>query len=298
MIRWLKPGVAAVLLGGMLSMCAGQKSRGPELTDLAPQAIAGWTVGEPDRLMEGDAIFDYIDGAGEIYKAYGYQRLFARTYTRDGSPRILADLFDMGEGRGAYGIFTHNLEGEAAGIGQGSLYEGGLLSFWKGRYFVSLFTEEESEAARRAVLRLGEDIADAIVETAPTPAIVARLPRRGLEQARIRYFFNHLILNGYFFLADDNILNLGPECEAALGSYGGDLEGTRLLLVEYPEAARAQAAERNFRSAYLPEAESKEGVRTETGLWTAVRRSRLRLAIVFEAPGPEAARALLDAGVE
>jgi len=279
-------------------MCAGQKHRDVELADLAPDEVAGWTADEPGRLMEGDAIFDYIDGAGEIYRAYGYQRLYARTYTREGSPRILVDIFDMGEGRGAYGVFTHNLEGEAAGIGQGSLYESGLLSFWKGRYFVSLFTEEENEASRKALLELGRDIAAAIDETAPPPDIVARLPQKDLEPERVRYFFNHLILNTYFFLADDNILHLGPECEAVMGSYRGDLEGTRLLLVEYPDEARAQAAESSFRSVYLPDADSNAGVRTETGLWTAVRRRGPLLGIAFDAPGPEAARALLTAGVE
>ncbi|MFC1868442.1 DUF6599 family protein, partial [Thermodesulfobacteriota bacterium] len=60
----------------------------------------------------------------------------------------------MGSSKDAFGVFTHDQDGDALDMGQGGLYNYGWLRFWKGRFFISIFAEKESPEAEKAVKNL------------------------------------------------------------------------------------------------------------------------------------------------
>lgn len=267
----------------------------PNTDDLAafvPKEFQGWAV-EEDQSFDPETIFGYIDGAGEVYRSYNFRRLFARRMSRAGRPALIADLFDMGTSADAFGVFSHDLEGEEARIGQGSTYQGGLLSFWKDRYFVSVYAEEETEETRVAVFGLAGKVADAIPGAGAMPELVAALPGEKLDPRSVRYFHNHLVLNIHFFISRENILRLDQKTEAVLGLYGEKGSLGRLLIVRYPDADLAREALSSFLRAYLPEGTGGRAVRTENGRWTAARLLWNRVAIIFDAPSESAAGTLL-----
>lgn len=269
-----------------------------DLGALLPKEISGWEAKEQDVLYDPETIFDYIDGAGEIYRAYNFQRLLARHYTKEEHPRIIADLFDMGSSTNAYGVFTHDLEGEDVGIGQDSTYKGGLLSFWKGRFFVSLYAEKETEEAKRALLLLGEKVASAIKQEGKPPALVALFPLENLKDKGIHFFYNHLILNYHFFIADENILLLGQETEAALANYAEENEVFYVLLIRYPGEESARDAYESFTKTYMPEAGNSDILQTENGKWAAVRLKEDLLVIVFDGLSKFHAKSMIEKVLE
>lgn len=254
-------------------------------------ATAGPWLSEADQVFDAATIFGYIDGAGEVYRSYNMKRLVARRFHKDGKPDIVVDAFDMGTAGDAFGVFTHDLDGEDAGIGQGSTYKAGLLSFWKDRYFLSVYAEEETAETKALVLDLGRAIARAIPGEGTKPALLGLLPPDGLEAGRVRYFHNHSVLNYHFFVADTDILELGGTAEAALAEYGR----SRLLVAAYADAGAARRAEASFAGTYMPDAGGESAVKTENGLWTALRVRGRFLAVVFDDATEERARARLDA---
>jgi hypothetical protein len=221
--------------GGFFCMTNTKNENYMDLSLLIPEEVNGWKAREEDKVYDEETIFDYIDGAGEVYNAYQFKKLRARHFSRPESPNILVDLFDMGSSRNAYGVFTHDLEGERVGIGQDSTYKGGLLCFWKDRFFVSLYAERETEESKEAVMKLGQEIAARIPNEGFIPKIVSLLPGEELDKSRVRYFFNPLILNYHFYVSDGNLLALNPETEAVLGLYEEEESVYRLLLVLYPD---------------------------------------------------------------
>lgn len=268
--------------------------RDVDLDTLLPVEINGWSVSEKDEFFDPETIFDYIDGAGEIYRAYNFKSLLARQFSKEGQPNIIIDLFDMGSAKDAFGIFTHSLEEEDVGIGQGGTYMGGLLSFWKARYFVSLYAEEETPEAKDALFSLANQIASLIKDEGPIPEIVSFLPEEYLQRSKIRYFHNYIILNYHFFVADDNILYLDQETDATLGLYEKDGEKFYLLLVLYPEVQKAKKAYDNFLALYMPDAEKTNVVKTEDGKWTAARLNKGLLSVIFNALSESQALEILD----
>ncbi|MDH4196543.1 MAG: hypothetical protein OEW05_03960 [Candidatus Aminicenantes bacterium] len=260
-----------------------------DLAAFVPASTGAWRAVE-DRSFDPETIFDYIDGSGEVYRSYKFRRLFARRFEAAGQAALIVDLFDMGSAADAFGVFTHDREGEDAGFGQGGTYKGGLLSFWQGPYFVSVYAESETPATRAAVFDLGRRIAAAIKVTGDRPDILAAFPESGLDERTVRYFHTHFILNYHFFVAAENILRLGQDTDAVLATY---VDKARLLVVRYPDAGHAAEALRSFTSAYMPDAARPGYVRTENGAWTAVRQKGRVVTVVFDAATEAAADELL-----
>jgi hypothetical protein len=288
--------IAAVLafLGGLVLMTEPIVPDVQKLTALIPPTVGPY-VSEADQAFDAESIFDYIDGAGEVYRSYNMRLLVARRFHKDGKPDIVVDLFDMGSPDDAFGVFTHDLDGEDAQVGQGSTYKAGLLSFWKGRYFLSVYAEEETAETKGLVLELGLRIAAAIPNRGEKPVLLRFLPPDGLVAGRVRFFHNHSVLNYHFFVADTNILLLDQKTDAVLADYGGKDDRSRLLVVGYADAAAAAAAGGSFVRAYMPEAREKGAVKTENGKWTACRSLGRYVVVVFDMTSERAAAARLDA---
>lgn len=275
-------------------MCNRSKNEKITLGDLLPHEIHGWKAEEKDDVYDTQTIFDYIDGAGEVYRAYNFKLLLARRFAKEGQPDIIADLFEMASSKDAFGVFTHDLEGDDAGIGQGSIYKGGLLSFWKAHIFVSLYSEEETEEAKNALFALGKIVASSIKEEGEMPDIVSFLPQDNLVEKSAHYFHNHLILNYHFYVSDENILLLDQRSEAALGIYKENDERIYLLVVWYPEKDKISKAYDSFANAYMPDAAEPGLVQTEDQKWTAARIKKDFLIVIFNAPSDSAAKEMIE----
>lgn len=282
----------------ILSWAAGMKSttrgRADEsgLGRFLPQEVEGWRAAGKDNAYNRETIFEYIDGAGEVYRSYNFQNLLARRYSKTGQPDIIADFFDMGSAAEAFGVFTHGLEGERLAVGQGAVYTGGLLSFWKDRYFVSLYMESETPETRPTLEALGRAVSGLIPAIGRTPDIISLVPS-SFDAHNARYFHNHLILNYHFFVSTENILRLDDTTEAVLATSGDRAEKAHLLIVKYPAGQAEEKARLTFIKAYLPDAVEPGVGQTENKKWTGVDSRGPYLAVVFDASTPDAVKDIL-----
>ena len=264
------------------------------LHEALPEHIEGWRAEPGDRFFDDETIFDYINGAGEVYRAYNMLKCLSRRYINPHGPPIVLDIFYMGSSEDAFGVFTHDQDGETIQIGQGGLYRHGWLRFWKDRFFVSIYSEEETTAAQRFVKELGKAVTSLIMAQGSKPGILRLLPLEGLQPRSVRYLHNHVVLNYHFYLSNENILNLGPHTDAALAEYQRGEELARLLLVLYTNERESTKAYTRFLMHYLPEADVKgEVVLLENGKWSGATVKGRLLAAIFDAHGRGLAKELL-----
>jgi hypothetical protein len=260
-----------------------------------PAEAAGWTWDEKEMKYNSKSLFDYMDGAAELYLAYGFQRLTVRKFEKSSKPPITLELYEMASSEDAYGLFSFDRQDDAVGIGQGSEFGGGLLRFWKGKYFVSIYVDGEGAEAESAILTMGRATADLIQKMGPEPKLVDFIPGKdfGLIDRSVRYLKSHILLNQRFFIAHQNILNLSRRTEAVLAQYTREKEKTHLLLIRYPSVKEAKDAYQSFMGAYLPDARGKDFLKTEDQKWTMARQRGEVVIVVFGAPTAADAEALL-----
>ena len=263
------------------------------LQESLPKKINGWKASTEDHIYNEKSIFEYINGGAEVYRAYNMKQCFARRYSIEKGPAIVLDIFDMGSPRDAFGVFTHDTDGNAVSVGQEGRYRPGWLSFWKHRYFISIYMEEETKEAEKAVLELGRNVASKITESGNKPKLLLKLPKDGLQAQSIRYLHHPIILNYHYYISDENILNITPQTEAVLATYQRNDHEALLLIVKYPDVKTAKAANRNFYQNYLPDADTTGAARLEDGKWSAALQKDELLVIVLEADTRKEAHKLI-----
>jgi len=258
-----------------------------------PGTIDGWKRSGPPDLYAPEKLSAYIDGGAELYISYNFKGALSLKYKDAAENEIAVDIFDMGSSYDAFGVFAHSREANEAEFGQGSEYAAGLLTFWKDRYYVSILAYPETAAKKEVVFKLGRAIAGAIKNDGALPPILGLLPAENLLPETVHYFHHYIWLNSFYFVSNENVLNIGAATPAALAKYRREGSTFFLLLVRYPDAGRAEAAAVQFRQKVLGGA--ADGMRPLAGgRWTGLRCSGDLIGAVFNAPDAATVRDVLS----
>lgn len=265
-----------------------------------PSEAGGWKWDGKEMRYNSKTLFSYMDGAAELYLAYGFQNLTVRRLERSDQPPITCELYEMASSEDAYGVFSFEHQDEPVGIGQGSEFGGGLLRFWKDKYFVSIYAEGEGADVESGILKMGRAAANSIPAVGPEPKLVGYIPGKdlGLIDKSVRYLKSHVLLNQRFFIAHQNILNLSRKTKVVLAQYLQGKQKTQLLLIRYPNSKEAEDAYQSFMKVYLPDVRGMDRARTEDRKWTFARQRNEFILIVFGAPTEADAEGLLKATQE
>lgn len=289
-----------------------------------PKTIGVWTRPDSPRVINSKNIFEYMDGAGELYLAYRFDRLEVYEYTADDEKSILVELYYMETSDDAFGLLSLDWGGEHVSFSDSpantsyqsltsstrALYGAGLLRIWSDNLYSRVMAFRETPASKQAVLTLGKTIA-ANRKSPPEPELLKILPLDigmgwKLRNDRIGYFRSHLVLNSLYYLSHQNILNLDLSTEAVAAPYdsidGKDRTRVQFLFVRYGDSGQAQQALDHFHKAYLPEhekdfvagsvTESQSFFKIEDG-WLGFKVYGPCIALVFECPDESSARMIM-----
>jgi hypothetical protein len=263
-----------------------------------PDEIQGWKKPDEGVVYSQENLYEYINGGAELYISYQFKHLLSQTYVDKDSIEIRIDLFDMGSSYNAYGIFGHGKEQLDHFVSPDveSEYASGLLTFWKGRYYVSILAYPETEKKKLIVKTLASMIADQINEKSEKPPIVSKLPAEGLDLSSIRYIRHFTWLNSYMFILDKNYLNFDSNTHAVMAKYNFteiEKKPSVLIMIQYQNSNEANAAYQSFLKHVMPEAQSgfKE---LKDSKWAGCKQDDNIIIIVWNAPDKETAEVVLN----
>ena len=289
-----------------------------------PKAVGVWNRPDAPRMINASNIFKYMNGAGELYLAYRFRHVEVFNYTSADQDNILVELYFMEGSDDAFGLLSLDWGGEPFSISgfpavtsdkhftspTRALYGGGLMRLWSENIYARILAERETPASKEAVFALGKAIAK---NTTNPPELVKMLPLEigaawKLRTDRLSFFRSHLVLNSIYYVSHENILDLDLTAEAVIAPYerisdSGGPKRSQFLLAQYENPERARRALNRFHDAYLPE--FKKGITADTAAdspslykledgWLAYKLLGKYIAIVFECPDQESARAILQ----
>jgi hypothetical protein len=237
-----------------------------DLSSLLPTQGNEWSMTD-DHYYNNETLFDYIDGAAELYLSYGFDTVISRTYACAGEMDIVAEVFDMHAARDAFGAFTNMREKNQNEFGQGSQQIEGSLIFWKDHYFISVSTNKTTGKSVAAIRAIAASIDKAIVATGTVPPVLHMLPQEGLVPEGYCYFHHYIWLNSYYFIANYNILDVADSTNAVVAKYGPADKRVYLLLVQYPDEKKASAAFDKFKNDFAPELKPGNAIQLKDKTW-------------------------------
>lgn len=287
--------IPALICGIILSVCSksGEDKSSVTMRQSVPQEILGWKLQDATETYDRETIFDYMNGAGEVYRSYDFQNVIVFRFTKENNPEITVEIFDMGTPEDAYGVFSHARESEETGIGQSYEYRGSLLCFWQANFFVCVLAEKQTPETKEAVFALAGKIDRRLPSSGGRPELAKYLPEKNLIPQSVRYLHIHPSLNYHYFLAEQNILNLNHNTDAVLARY--EPGETYLLAVKYPTDRLAENGYRSFLDNYIPEGRETGIAEIDEGKWVTAKFEQTYIIIVLDASTEEEATGLIEA---
>jgi hypothetical protein len=286
-------------IGIALAAVTAARGESFDMARLLPAEVDGWKASGADRVFTPQTVAAWKDGLGETCLRYAFSGLLVRTYAGPDGASATVEIYDMTEARDAYGLFTNDLEGEAAGVGRESLYQAGRLRFWKGPFFVRLSGPAGNAGIKGTLHNLGRRIASAIPVDPLKPKLVGCLPEDKLNRRSVRYFHKQESLDTAYFLADETVLGLDATTEAVVGQYDVPGGEATVLVCRYPSQDAARRAFRRFSRDYFSlKADPASPMVLEKLAEAGYAASRLEgrsLVLVLESPSEEACRSLVAA---
>jgi hypothetical protein len=241
MRKWLTWIIVAVMM--TLGGCGAPGGKAPAPEDLLPAsgAVAGWERSGEVEIYVPDDLFDYMDGQAELFFVYRFERLAVQEYQRGQEGPIIVEVYQVASPADAYGLFSFYATGQPMDLGTGGAGEPGrLISFWQGRFYGRVFAYGEAE--QESLSALAHQVVAGMPEGGALPELVTRLPQENRVSGSARFFHQKLSLDNLIWLGDENILDLSEQTDAVLAAYAyGDTQA-QLLVVEYADAATAEAA--------------------------------------------------------
>lgn len=300
-----------------------------------PAAVSGWKLEGTPRRIDSANIFEYMDGAGELYLSFHFDHLMVYEYKAPGENDILVELYFMKESRDAFGLLSLDWGGEAVDFGppgrpgpsetarpgssivppSRALYGEGLLRVWSDDLYIRIMAFRETPEVKEAILQLGKMIT-AGRNNPPPPEFLASIEPSADRPWKMRidrtaYFYSHLVLNSFFYLSHENILNMDASTEAVLATFEKERPAqvklsVRLFAIRYPDAERASAALTGFIAAYLSDKvramkpdqilKNSDFFQVEDG-WLGYRLDERHLALAFQCPDRDTAWEILARAV-
>lgn len=296
-----------------------------ESKPVLPRIAGLWTRPDPPKIVTAGNIFDYMNGAGELYLGYRFDHCDVYEYRAASQKEILVELYFMKTSDDAFGLLSLDWGGKAMDLTSASqepgadddfwptaLYGEGLLRLWSGNIYARVMATQETPESREAVLSIGRAIVKNRKNLAG-PNLMEKLPNSfstdwTLRRDRSSFFRTHLVLNSLFYLSHQNILDLNLACAAVSAVYervtsSGSPNRIQFLWVEYPDPGRAATALRRFHEAYLPEHSfpEKQGASRDTSAifavedgWMAYKWQNTSVMFLFKCPDRQTAGAIID----
>jgi len=290
--RW---GPLAALLSA-LAGCGDSEAENLATAMLLPESVGDWVRQEAPVSYDRETIFDYINGAGEVYRSYAFRDVQVARYEKTDDGTVTVELFDMGSTEDAFGVFSFAREQEAEGIGSAYERKGSILCFWQDRFYLCVAAEQGTPDPEGVLEEVARGISQVLPAPADRPTLVTILPPEGLVPFSDRFFHTHQSLNYHYYLVRENVLNLTQETSAVLALYQPG--PSYLLVIEYEDEGDAASAVYGFREQYLLGSSEAETVTTPDGKLVSSHQHDRFVVVVLDAASESAAEDLRQAAVE
>jgi hypothetical protein len=289
-----------------------------------PKTVGVWKRSDSPMVVDASNIFQYMNGAGELYLAYRFKKLEVYEYKARGRESIEVEIYFLETTDDAFGLLSQDWGGEPVNLSASqpeavkasrsslprALYGAGLLRTWSGTKYARIMVTRQTPESKKAVLALGRAIAG-WDKPADEPYLLNILPDEiadgwKLKPNQIRYFHTQLVLNMFYYLSLQNILNLDHSAQAVMAAY--EKTGSEkpkqawVLFVKYATPEKASRALDLFRKSYITKsakANTNIGTPEEPTIfqvkdgWLGYKLKHDSLALVFKCPDEKSTQAMI-----
>jgi hypothetical protein len=196
--------VVSLVIFFALGVFSGHPEQGAQvfLKDILPVIEGMQTSGSPQTYFP-ETLFEYINGAAEIYLSYDFKELIVAEYKMsDSADSVAVEIYDMGDHKNSFGIYSAERypDNEFLILGTQGYKEEGTMNFLIGRYYVKLLCFDCEDRDDKWLSDFSEGIVNLVENKEGFPAYLKAFPREGQVPNTEKFILRNVM--GYKFLHD------------------------------------------------------------------------------------------------
>ena len=163
--------------------------------------LKGYKIINDYPVYKADNLWDFIDGAAEVYLSYSFENLNVAEYKK-GRNVLKLEIYRHKDNIQAFGIYSSERSPSFLfnNIGAQGYKTDGSLNFFKGKFYVKMRTFSKSEKALLALETLARNVADMLQGETAMPKALMEFPENGKKKNE-ETFIRESVL-GHQFLQD------------------------------------------------------------------------------------------------
>jgi len=243
-VLFLSP-VVLLLMMTILGIGA-ERYDSPSPQSLLPQ-LNNWTKTEEPSTYFPETLFEFINGAAEIYLAYDFKKLTVTQYGQEGSEASMAvEIYEMSNETNAFGIYGAERfpDSDFIPIGIQGYVEEGMLNYLIGKFYVKLLCFEGADRSGEYLELFAKAIAEKTQGQTTFPPLINHFPKEGLIANSEKFILKNVL--GYSFLHDGYLSNYKVD-DFEFDCFiiqGRNEEDAQIMMDKYLEAKKSQPIEK------------------------------------------------------
>ena len=144
-------------------------------------SLFGWSVVPGEKVYTSSNLWDFIDGAAEVFLSYGFVDLNLADYRDTAGAEVRVELYRQRSASDAFGIYSaeRNPEYTFVNVGTQGYVEDGVLNFLCGIYYVKITSHRPGAEGRDAMMQIARKLDEHLNQVKAWPAVLALFPREG-----------------------------------------------------------------------------------------------------------------------
>lgn len=209
-----------LLTGANAGWCGGTDAR---LTFPVPD---GWSVQADTAVYDPDNLWEYINGAADLFVLYGFEELRSATYRTPSGEDVRAEVYRHATAADAYGMYSQERapENRTVDCGTEGCEDAGMLNIVFGRWYLKV--SAPASVGHEALMQLAMSFDRLFGSPRGLPQEFALLPSDGRVPRSEQYIARDVL--GYGFLS-----------RAYLARYGNG-DGAQIFLIRTPTPGDAE----------------------------------------------------------
>jgi hypothetical protein len=184
--------IVAVLTPSWAPGAAGKSSPFPE--------IQGWKQSGEILTFSPRKLYDYINGAADLYLKYDFQELKVAEYQNEKKASVTVEVYRHKTPTHAFGIYSQERFGNAnyLDIGAQGYSEKGVLNFVAGNYYVKMNIMDSEAGDEEVLLTLAKKVVENLGGKGSLPSILSSFPEERKKKNSEKFIAKNFL--GYSFL--------------------------------------------------------------------------------------------------
>lgn len=171
-----------------------------ETKDFKFPEIVGWKQSGEVQTFIPKNLYEYINGAADLYFAYDFQELKVEEYQNEKKASVTVDVYRHKTPLLAFGIYSQERLSGATflDIGVQAYYEKGFLNFLTGPYYVKISAVNTGPEDRDVLVSFAKKVAENLGPKGAFPTILSYFPAEG-KKGNSEMFISKNLLGYVFF---------------------------------------------------------------------------------------------------